>query len=287
VSLGRLTLNILLSFAQFEREIIAERTRDKVSAARRKGRWSGGIPVLGYDVDAAGGRLVTNPEEAERVRGIFQLFASTGDLGATVMELNARNWTTKAWVTSEGKLHRGQAFTLRSLLRLLGNVLYTGAVQHKGRIYRGEHQAIIKTDLWQEVKGCLPVKTEHKQPRVRRLCGAVGGRCPAQGDAPEAAPRIARLLALAMRCEALLRAGEVRSYAELARLGSVSAARITQIMNLLNLSPGVQEQILFLSAADAGAVVERNLRSIARVNDFDQQQRLFARLLSSQSPLAD
>jgi hypothetical protein len=115
---------------------------------------------------------------------------------------------------------------------------------------------------------------------VRRPGGS-GCKCPTQGDAPAAAPRIARLLALAMRCEALLRAGEVRSYAELARLGSVSAARITQMMNLLNLSPGIQEQILFLSAADADAVVERNLRSIARVNDFDQQQRLFARLLSS------
>src|SRR4051812_5522425 len=182
VSLGRLTLNILLSFAQFEREIIAERTRDKVSAARRKGRWSGGIPVLGYDVDAAGGRLLVNPAEAERVRGIFQWFASTGDLAATVIELNARNWTTKAWVTSDGKLHTGQPFTVRSLLRLLGNVLYTGAVQHKGRIYGGEHPAIIEPGLWQEVNRRLPVKAERKQPGVRRHHGS-GRRSPAQGGA--------------------------------------------------------------------------------------------------------
>jgi DNA invertase Pin-like site-specific DNA recombinase len=281
VSLGRLTLNILLSFAQFEREIIAERTRDKVSAARRKGRWSGGIPVLGYDVDAAGGRLLVNSQEAERVRGIFELFAATGDLSATVIELDVRKWTTKKWVTSDGKLYAGQPFTVRSLLRLLGNVLYTGAVQHKGRIYSGEHPAIIEPGLWQEVNRRLPVKAERKPPGVRRHRGS-GRRCPAQGDATTtAAPRIARLLALAIRFEAMLRAGEVHSYAELARLGSVSAARITQIINLLNLSPAIQEQILFLSGNEAGAIVERNLRSIARVSDFEQQEHLFAQLLST------
>ena len=79
-SLGRLTLNILLSFAQFERELIGERTRDKMSAARRKGKWVGGCPVLGYDVDAGGGRLVVNEEEAERVRAIFALFESMARL---------------------------------------------------------------------------------------------------------------------------------------------------------------------------------------------------------------
>jgi len=76
--LGRLTLNILLSFAQFERELIGERTRDKMSAARRKGKWVGGCPVLGYDVDPGGGRLVVNEEEAERVRAIFALFEEHG-----------------------------------------------------------------------------------------------------------------------------------------------------------------------------------------------------------------
>ncbi len=76
-SLGRLTLNILLSFAQFEREIIGERTRDKMSAARRKGKWVGGTPVLGYDVDPGGGRLVVNEKESRRVRDIFALFRNT------------------------------------------------------------------------------------------------------------------------------------------------------------------------------------------------------------------
>jgi hypothetical protein len=87
-SLGRLTLNILLSFAQFERELIGERTRDKMSAARRKGKWVGGYPVLGYDVDPAGGRLVVNEEEAERVRAIFALFEEKRS-----PELDTQEWS--------------------------------------------------------------------------------------------------------------------------------------------------------------------------------------------------
>jgi site-specific DNA recombinase len=89
-SLGRLTLHILLSFAQFEREIISERTRDKMSAARRKGQWVGGTPVLGYDVDPEGGRLVVNPAEAERVREIFAISAGYASLAAVQKEVHAR-----------------------------------------------------------------------------------------------------------------------------------------------------------------------------------------------------
>src|SRR6184192_2871570 len=91
-SLGRLTLNILLSFAQFEREIIGERTRDKMGAARRKGKWVGGTPVLGYDVDPAGGRLVVNEPEEQRVREIFRLFKTHRSLLKVVAELASRSW---------------------------------------------------------------------------------------------------------------------------------------------------------------------------------------------------
>ena len=91
-SLGRLTLNILLSFAQFEREIIAERTRDKMSAARRKGKWIGGHPVLGYDIDPHGGRLVVNADEAEQVRTIFDLYLDYGAMLPVVQELDRRGW---------------------------------------------------------------------------------------------------------------------------------------------------------------------------------------------------
>src|SRR5450756_2621464 len=104
-SLGRLTLNILLSFAQFEKEIIGERTRDKMSAARRKGKWVGGTPVLGYDVDPAGGRLIVNETEAGRVREIFGLFGQHHSLPAVVAELARRRSKTKSRKSENGTAH--------------------------------------------------------------------------------------------------------------------------------------------------------------------------------------
>lgn len=106
-SLGRLTLNILLSFAQFEREMIGDRTRDKMAAARRKGKWLGGTPLLGYDVAAGGGKLVVNDSEAKQVQAMFALYREHESLGAVVRELNLRGWTTKQWQSRSGKAHRG------------------------------------------------------------------------------------------------------------------------------------------------------------------------------------
>src|SRR5579862_8464290 len=106
-SLGRLTLNILLSFAQFERELIGERTRDKMSAARRKGKWVGGCPVLGYDVDPAGGQLVVNEQEAERVRAIFALFEENHSARLTLAEIERRGWQLKSWTAQTGRFRPG------------------------------------------------------------------------------------------------------------------------------------------------------------------------------------
>ena len=145
-SLGRLTLNILLSFAQFERELIGERTRDKMSAARRKGKWVGGCPVLGYDVDPAGGRLVVNEEEAERVRAIFALFEEHRSVRLTLAEIERRGWRLKSWTRKTGQFRAGGAFALNSLRRLLTNILYTGAIRHKGQAYPGEHAAILPAE---------------------------------------------------------------------------------------------------------------------------------------------
>src|SRR3954465_10688309 len=111
-SMGRLTLNILLSFAQFEREIIGERTRDKLSAARRKGKWIGGVPVLGYDVAPEGGRLVVNAVEAERVRDIFALCACSANLTEVLREVQARGWTAKPWTSRAGRTHGGQRLSM-------------------------------------------------------------------------------------------------------------------------------------------------------------------------------
>jgi site-specific DNA recombinase len=110
-SLGRLTLNILLSFAEFERQTIADRTRDKMGAARRKGKWVGGMPVLGYDIAATGGKLVVNKEEADRVKSIFALYLQQRTVASALAEMHARQWTTKRWWTRDGKEHLGRPFT--------------------------------------------------------------------------------------------------------------------------------------------------------------------------------
>jgi site-specific DNA recombinase len=154
-SSGRLMLNVLLSFAQFEREMIADRTRDKMAAARRKGKWCGGFPVLGYDVHPDGGKLVVNVEEAETVRQIFLTYLDLRSLQATAAELNRRGWRTKSWATKEGTFHEGVAFNKAHVSRLLGNPLYVGRVSHKGETYAGEHPAIVDEAIYARVQAAL------------------------------------------------------------------------------------------------------------------------------------
>jgi site-specific DNA recombinase len=176
-SLGRLTLNILLSFAQFEREIISERTRDKMSAARRKGKWVGGTPVLGYDVDPAGGRLVVNPKEAVRVRQIFELYRSHRSLLAVVTELAQRRWRTKSWKSQGAIEHSGRVFTKVSLRRLLTNAVYDGKVEHRGTIYPGEHASIVESEIWDEVNTELRAgRRKHSDVARTRQDALLAGR---------------------------------------------------------------------------------------------------------------
>jgi site-specific DNA recombinase len=154
-SMGRLVLNVLLSFAQFEREIIAERTRDKMAATRRKGKWSGGTPVLGYDLDPRGRRLHVNDHEAERVRAIFALYLEHQALLPVVQELARRGWVGKCWQTRKGRHRGGRPFTKTSLYRLLTNVLYAGQVRYKDEIHPGEQPALIDTDTFGRVQALL------------------------------------------------------------------------------------------------------------------------------------
>ena len=154
-SMGRLVLNILLSFAQFEREIIAERTRDKIAAARRKGKWSGGMPLLGYDVDPRGSKLVVNAAEAQRVRTSFALYLEYRALEPVVKELARRGWVNKRWLTRKGRSRGGQPFTLTSLRRLLTNVAYHGQIRYRTEVHPGEHPALIDAALWEPVQALL------------------------------------------------------------------------------------------------------------------------------------
>lgn len=151
-STGRLMLNILFSFAQFERELISERTRDKIAASRRKGKWSGGMPLLGYDLDPKISKLLVNTDEAERVRGIFALYLELGSLLPVVQELERRGWRNKRWKTRKGHERGGKPFGRSSLHRLLSNPAYIGRVRHKAETHPGEHAAIVDAELWRKVQ---------------------------------------------------------------------------------------------------------------------------------------
>jgi site-specific DNA recombinase len=172
-SMGRLTLNILLSFAQFEREIIAERTRDKMSAARRKGKWTGGMPVLGYDIVPQGGRLVVNEEEAAVVRSIYELYLENQSLLATVQELNRRGKKTKQWITKKGRKRGGNPFNKVSLYSLLTNILYLGKIDFQGEVYKAEHPAIVEEELWRRVQRLLRRNGGNGGKQVRNKYGAL------------------------------------------------------------------------------------------------------------------
>jgi site-specific DNA recombinase len=154
-SMGRLVLNVLLSFAQFEREIIAERTRDKLTAMRRKGLWAGGLVPLGYDVDPSTRRLAVNEAEAARVREIFALYREYGSLLPLVEELSRRGWATKRTVTQKGKVRGGRAFDRTSLYRLLTTTAYTGAIQVGDEVIAGAHPALIGAAEFAEVQRAL------------------------------------------------------------------------------------------------------------------------------------
>jgi site-specific DNA recombinase len=149
-SSGRLMLNVLLSFAQFEREMIADRTRDKMSAARRKGKWIGGHPPLGYRIHEDGGRLVVDSDEAGMLREVFALYLDRRSLISVAEELNRRGWVTKRVGTLGGK-----PWTKTRVHQVLTNMTCTGRVEHRGQIYPGEHEAILDEATFDRVQGLL------------------------------------------------------------------------------------------------------------------------------------
>jgi site-specific DNA recombinase len=171
-SMGRLVLNVLLSFAQFEREIISERTRDKIAATRRKGKWAGGHPILGYDVDPQGFKLVVNEAEAARVRAIFELYLEHQALLPVVRELAQRGWANKRWVTRSGKERGGDSFTKTNLHRLLTNVAYVGKVRYKDEVHDGEHPAIVDAAVFARVQELLRSNGRTGGAPVRNRFGA-------------------------------------------------------------------------------------------------------------------
>jgi site-specific DNA recombinase len=158
-SMGRLILNVLLSFAQFEREIIGERIRDKKLATARQGKYVGGQPFLGYDIDRERKRLIANPAEAEIVREIFESFIRTRSSLAVARALNAKGYRTKEYkVIKNGKVAGGRSWNKVAVYRVLTNRKYLGEIVHKGKSYPGEHQPILDRRLWDQAHEIMSEK---------------------------------------------------------------------------------------------------------------------------------
>jgi hypothetical protein len=148
--MGRLTLNVLLSFAQFEREVTAERIRDKIAASKKKGMWMGGVVPLGYDsIDK---KLVANNAEAETVRTLFQLYLEHHNVRLVKQAADRLGLTTKARKPNNGRRDGGEPFTRGHIYKLLANPIYIGNIVHKGESYPGEQEPIIDREIWDAVQ---------------------------------------------------------------------------------------------------------------------------------------
>lgn len=162
-SMGRLTLNILLSFAQFEREVTAERIRDKVAASKKKGMWMGGMAPIGYV--AKDKKLVIDPEEAEKIQGIFQRYLELESVRELTADLDLRGIRTRERETRSGRPYGGGPFLRGALYGILTNPVYIGEIRHGKNRYPGLHEPIIEKDLWDQVQARLAERTPIRQRR--------------------------------------------------------------------------------------------------------------------------
>jgi hypothetical protein len=163
-SMGRLTLNILLSFAQFEREVTGERIRDKIAASKRRGMWMGGNLPLGYDVRHR--KLVINPAEAETVRLIYRLYQELGCVRRLKEELDRRGIRSKVRVSDAGNRSGGCSFSRGALYTLLANPVYIGEIRHKSLRHSGQHEPILDRALWDDVQEQM--RTQAPQRRTQQ-----------------------------------------------------------------------------------------------------------------------
>ena len=163
-SMGRLTLNVLLSFAQFEREVIGERVRDKIAASKKKGMWMGGAVPIGYKADDK--KLVPDPAYAEKIKYVFERYWHWGCVSKLKAELDYQKIYTRTWLSKKGIVHGESSFSRGILYKILRNPVYIGRVAHKGDVYEGQHEPIIPFDLWEKVQ--LKLAEQAAQPRGKR-----------------------------------------------------------------------------------------------------------------------
>jgi site-specific DNA recombinase len=170
-SMGRLTLNILLSFAQFEREVTGERIRDKIAASKKKGMWMGGLVPLGYDLEDR--KLVSNPKEAELIVKIFSLYLELGCVRKLAERLDREKMRTKVWRTRTGARLGGVVFARGALYHLLRNRLYIGEIRHRDQWYPGEHEGIVGRALWDRVHAQLNSNLKKRRNRIREQASSL------------------------------------------------------------------------------------------------------------------
>jgi len=154
-SMGRLTLNILLSFAQFEREIISERVKDKMGAARKRGKFIGGMPILGYDIDKVNHKLIINEKEAALVREVFDLYLKEKSLLSVTMILNEKGCKTKQFTSKTGRAFGGTKFKNTGIQLMLKNIIYVGKVRYNGELYPGLHEPVISDEIFDKVRAII------------------------------------------------------------------------------------------------------------------------------------
>jgi site-specific DNA recombinase len=182
-SMGRLTLNVLLSFAQFEREVTGERIRDKIAASKRKGIWMGGCPSMGYDV--CDRRLVVNQAEAATVREIYHRYLKTGSVPKLKKELDRDNIVSKIRVSRKGIRSGGQRFSRGALYELLSNPIYIGEIRHKRERHPGQHEAILERGVWDKVqRRLLKGAARTSEPRSKAQPGPLAGKIFNETDDP-------------------------------------------------------------------------------------------------------
>ena len=175
-SMGRLTLNVLLSFAQFEREVTGERIRDKIAASKAKGMWMGGLAPLGYDLPTAGSRsLVVNDVEAETVRRLFRRYLELGSVYKLIAELDEQGVRSKQRITAKGRFVGGTPFSRGAMFHLLQNRVYVGEIVHKQNRFDGQHDAIVQRSLFDDAQALL---ASHRRTRTaqRRAISPLAGK---------------------------------------------------------------------------------------------------------------
>lgn len=164
-SMGRLTLNMLLSFAQFEREVTGERIRDKIAASKKKGMWMGGFVPLGYE--ARDRTLIINEVEADTVRTVFRLYVEHGNVRRVKDDADRLGLMTKIRRREDGRMYGGRLLSRGHIYKLLNNPLYAGRIAHKGAVYEGQHPAIIDAETWDAVQTKLARNVHERRSGIR------------------------------------------------------------------------------------------------------------------------